>query len=568
MRSTNLQLAARTTVAAACVATVTACGGGDEAQIPLLSASTCTSMPAAFTMAGVRLTSAAVVPATAATATQVAIPEHCELGGAVDERTGTDGQPYAIKFRLRVPLEDRWSGRFLFTGGGGSNGVVGTALTAPGALTSPLARGYAVVAQDSGHDNAVNNIPTRSGTRSFSFDYQARVDNGYRSYDRITQVSKELIRSLYGIYPRRSYFAGCSEGGREAVMVTQRFPDQFDGVIAGDPLLAAPMASLVRPAFIEQTYAELARKQGIFDRNGLPFLNQALTDSDLTVLANAIAQTCDAMDGVVDGMSQDFKGCSAAFNPAKLTCAPGQTSGCLSADKVAAIQTQMGGIPGDFSWAYDMGAVPGQFRSWWLGPFTAVQSSSIMISGAFPTTYLTPPPVIDLTINNGAEPYRAMLNFDITRDIGGIRATTPQYPQSIWDIMFATATDLSRFRDHGGKMILYHGASDGAFTINQTIDWWRQVDVANSGNASSFSRLYPVPGMGHCAGGPATSSFEMLDALEQWVEQGVAPASIVATAPAGTPWPGRTRPLCAYPLVARYKGGDVESAASFTCASP
>jgi feruloyl esterase len=135
--------------------------------------------------------------------------------------------------------------------------------------------------------------------------------------------------------------------------------------------------------------------------------------------------------------------------------------------------------------------------------------------------------------------------------------------------MMATATDVSRYVERGGKIMMYHGVSDGAFSINQSVSYLNQLNAARGGTASSFARLYAVPGMGHCSGGPSTSSFEMLTALEQWVEADVAPSSILATAPTGTPWPGRTRPLCPYPSVARYKGtGSIEDAANFSCLTP
>jgi hypothetical protein len=549
-------------------AALTGCGDSDDdGSRPLtLTAQACADVTKTFSMAGVRVTSAAHVASSPASGATPALPSHCHIEGIADERTGADGQPYSIKFRMRAPVEQEWSGRFLFSGGGGSNGVVRDALTTSGLAGVPLTRGYAVVTQDSGHDNAVNNIPTRSGTRSFGLEYQARVDNGYRSYDRVATISKELLKSLYGQAPRRSYFAGCSEGGREALMVTQRFPTQFDGVISGSPLLAAPMASLVRPAWITQTYAELARSQGQFDRNGYPFINRSLSDADVAVLAGGITKACDGLDGVVDGMSHDFQACRRVFDPATLICQAGQTSGCLTAPQVAAVKKQMDGIPGDFSWFYDPGIGVNQLRSWWIGPANAVQSSTTMTGQAFKTTYFTPPPPLDLTINNGSEPYRSMLEFDIARETPGIYATTPAFPESIWDIMYATNPEVSRFRDRGGKMMIFHGVSDGAFTLQQTIDYWSKVQQANGSNASSFGRLYAVPGMGHCGGGPSTSQFDMLPALEEWVEQGKAPDSIVGTAPTNTPWPGRTRPLCPYPTVAVYKGqGDIEKAESFSC---
>jgi feruloyl esterase len=198
--------------------------------------------------------------------------------------------------------------------------------------------------------------------------------------------------TLYGRYPARSYFAGCSEGGREAVLMAQRYPTYFDGVLAGAPLLEAPRSSLLRPAHLLQTYAALARQQGRMDRNGLPFLNQAFSDADPAVLSGGIAKACDGLDGVVDGISQDFRACTAAFDPATLVCSAGQTEGCLSAEQADVVRTQMAGIPGDHRWHYDLGAVAGQFRSWWLGSAEALQTSGNMVNRPGTTSYMTPAP--------------------------------------------------------------------------------------------------------------------------------------------------------------------------------
>ena len=156
------------------------------------------------------------------------------------------------------------------------------------------------------------------------------------------------------------------------------------------------------------------------------------------------------------------------------------------------------------------------------------------------------------------------MNFNFATDIAGIYRTTAEFPESAYD-MSLVSTDLSGLKSRGGKMVVYHGASDGAFSISQTIDWVEKVNAANGGDATGFMRFYAVPGMGHCRGGPSTSSFDMLTAVQEWVEEGKVPESVLATAPSGTPWPGRTRPLCTYPKVARYVGGDVNSASSFRC---
>jgi feruloyl esterase len=169
----------------------------------------------------------------------------------------------------------------------------------------------------------------------------------------------------------------------------------------------------------------------------------------------------------------------------------------------------------------------------------------------------------------GSGSYRSWLGFDAARDWPAVFASTPKQPQSVWDMMYATHPDLTPFAARGGRMVLFHGVADGAFPIAQTIAWLNQVDAAGPGKLSDFGRFYPVPGMGHCRGGPATSQFDLLTPLVRWTEQGEAPEAIEATAPADTPWPGRTRPLCGYPAVATYDGsGDVERATSFHCKEP
>ncbi|HTC44193.1 MAG TPA: tannase/feruloyl esterase family alpha/beta hydrolase, partial [Steroidobacteraceae bacterium] len=146
--------------------------------------------------------------------------------------------------------------------------------------------------------------------------------------------------------------------------------------------------------------------------------------------------------------------------------------------------------------------------------------------------------------------------------IFGINA---QFPRSGWDLVGAQSTDLERFRQHGGKLLVPHGGSDPIFSINDTLAWWRRLDAANHGNAGSFVRVYAVPGMNHCGGGPATDQFDALTAVVNWVERGIAPDSIQAQAGPMSPWPGRTRPLCPYPKVARYRSGDLNQASSFAC---
>ena len=162
-----------------------------------------------------------------------------------------------------------------------------------------------------------------------------------------------------------------------------------------------------------------------------------------------------------------------------------------------------------------------------------------------------------------------VMGIDGARDGAKLTAASGEFSQSVESFMRADSTDLSAFRNRGGKLVIVHGVSDPAFSINDTINWWNQVNAANNSTADSFTRVFAVPGMNHCAGGPATDQFDAFTALVDWVEKSVAPDRIVATAGAASPWPGRTRPLCPYPRQARYSGsGSIEDAANFVCTSP
>src|SRR5262245_5495707 len=247
------------------------------------------------------LTSAVINAARGAQGNAPAWPEHCEVLGKINERTGANGQRYAIKFHLRLPTA--WNGKFFFEGGGGSNGNLGNAL---GNLqgqqrTNALALGYAVVSQDSGHDNQVNNHPNRNGTVTFGFDPQARLDFGYNSYDQVTQLAKALIARHYGRAPERSYYVGCSEGGREAMMMSQRFPSYFDGILACAPGFNLPKAALFGHAWDAQALGDVAKAQGVYDRFGQPFLNKTFTDDELDLVAQPVFSAGERADGLEAG---------------------------------------------------------------------------------------------------------------------------------------------------------------------------------------------------------------------------------------------------------------------------
>jgi feruloyl esterase len=505
----------------------------------------------------------------------------------MNDREGVNGQHYAIKFHMRLPV--RWNGKFFFEGGGGSNGIVGNAYgNLQGQQTeSALGLGYAVVSQDSGHDNAVNNDPERNGSITHGFDPQARLDHGYNSYDQVTQMAKALIKLHYGRAPERSYFVGCSEGGREAMLMSQRFPDYFDGILACSPGFQLPKAALFGEVWDTQTLAELATKMGVFDKDGTPFLNKTFSDEDLELVSKGVLAACDGLDGLEDGVIDNFRACTAelvAKKLAEVTCKGPKRYTCLLPAQVAALQKIYGGAKNSngenlyADWAWDRGiggkvggAAPPDvynvgWRIWKMGVYDAPANNSINTSlGALSVGSLFVTPPVAVPVARGG-PMKSLLGVNLDLAAAKLNAETPLYPVSAAAYFIANSTELSPFKRRNGKLIIVHGVSDPIFSINDTIRWYEDLNQVNGGNVGEFVRLFAVPGMNHCGGGPATDRFNAFSALVDWTEKSQAPDKIVATAGPATPWPGRTRPLCAYPKQARYLGsGSVDDAANFAC---
>jgi len=450
-----------------------------------------------------------------------AVPAFCHVEGVIDKRTGADGKPYGIGFALALP--DEWNGRFLFQGGGGLNGNVPLPLGSQAAGETPaLARGFAVVATDSGHKGSVFDS-------SFFRDQQATLDFYYVAIGRVAPLAKQMIASYYGRAAQHSYFDGCSTGGREAMIMSQRYPAYFDGIVSGDPAIRTGHSNIAL-GFMTAMFDEAAPK----DDSGKPDPKKTFSDSDRKLVVNSLLQACDAKDGVKDGMIFNSRACE--FNPAALVCAGSKTDSCLSraqADTLkkafAGPKTARGdavypGVPYDAGIA-DPGFIPG------------------LLGG----------PV--LPVPTGAD----FLHFDVDREAARVEDDkTALLGDSTW-------TNLTTFAGHGGKLLFYHGLSDPWFSPLDTLGYYEKMAKDTSGgSADSWSRIYMVPGMGHCQGGSATlDQFDMLSAVVDWVEKGVAPDRVVAT---GRAFPGRSRPLCPYPLHAQYKGqGDTNDASNFVC---
>jgi hypothetical protein len=502
-----------------------------------------------------------------------AMPAHCEVIGVMRERTGTDGQRYAVKFHLRLPLD--WNGRFLFQGGGGTNGMLGAANGGlqPGMPTA-LERGFAVVSTDTGHDNAINSNAAKQGMVAFGHDYLARLEYSEKALDSVATSAKRIVKSFYGQAARHNFFAGCSNGGREGMVFAQRFPEQFDGIVAAAPAFAVPKAAIAE-AWDTQAFAALAAREGLKQQNGLPDLLRTFSEADFAIVAAAVAKACDALDGTVDGMVQNLAACTTAtVRPAleARICTAAKETTCLSRDQVDTLIRSLGG-PHDSKghalyaeWPWDIGIGSTGWRIWKIGSPGGMDSINVMLgSPALSALFITPPADVAATPEAGL---RYQLEFNFDRDAPKIFEHTTEFPRSGWELVGAQSTDLARFREHGGKLIVPHGGSDPIFSINDTIEWWRKVDAANHGAAAGFVRVFAVPGMNHCAGGPATDQYDALSALVDWVEKGTAPDRIEATAGPMSPWPGRTRPLCPYPKIARYRSGDLNRAESFSCEQP
>ncbi|CAA2108331.1 tannase/feruloyl esterase family alpha/beta hydrolase [Variovorax paradoxus] len=560
------------------VALLTACASRAPApHAPLAAArpgtlQACTDLAARAALPGTIYTSVTDVPAGTVTVSGVpmAAPAHCLVQGRMNERTSpVDGQRYAIGFEMRLPVA--WNGRFFYQANGGLDGVVLPALGGIGGggpRSSALQMGFAVISSDAGHAGAM-------GPR-FGLDPQARLDYGYNAVAQLTPMAKNLIAKAYGRGPDRSYFGGCSNGGRHAMVAAVRSAGQYDGILAGDPGFNLPKAAVAQ-LYGAQQYAAVATAK---NAAGQPELQSAFTPAEMKLVADKVLQRCDALDGLADGIVSNLQACRAAFDlqAAVPTCAAGATNArdgmCLTAAQKTALANVFNGArngagqPVYSSFPFDAGVSGANWREWKFA------SPPTRDAGAVAFIFSTPP----LADRPQGLPFA--LGFDMDRDAPRIAATEGVFRESALSFMTPPdAANLGALRDRGGRMIVYHGTSDPVFSSDDTAAWYERVQAANGGDASSFARYFPVPGMNHCSGGPATDQFDMLGALVDWVEQGKAPASVTASARgAGTPVPNaevppgwsaqRTRPLCPYPQVATYTGGDTERASSFACKAP
>ncbi len=487
------------------------------------------------------------------------VAAHCQVLGTMNERvSAVDGRAYGIDFELRLPLQ--WNGRFFHQGNGGLDGVVLPAFAqfGGGPVTSGLHQGFAVLSSNAGNRDR--------GEANFGVDPQARLDYGYQAVGSLTPMARELIRRVYGKGPARSYFGGCSNGGRHAMVAATRYAQWYDGILAGAPAFTLPMSSIAQ-LWGAQRYMTVAT-----DPNNL---GSAFSPAERQMVGRAILNRCDALDGAVDGIVQDTAACQAAFDLRRdvPSCAGARDGTCLTEAQKGVIASIHNGpaLPDGArvysSFPYDPGL---SAANWALWEFTLPEARSAFSVGMI---VKAPPESME-----GFD-RRAFARRPLETLVGYATSTTPLYPVSAMTFMNpVNPTDMSQLRNRGGRILVYHGVSDAVFSVNTSINWFRDLNAAQGGTAADFARVFPVPGMAHCSAGPATDQFDVITPLVRWVEEGIAPDRILASvrgagnsgavnAELPNDWAAdRTRPLCPYPQVARFvPGGNVEQASSFVC---
>lgn len=448
-----------------------------------------------------------------------ALPAHCRIDGTIDKRIGRNNKPYAIGFAVAMPRA--WNGRFLFQGGGGLNGAVNPPTGAQYAGDVPaLAQGYAVVSTDSGHQGS-------NFDSSFFEDQEAALNFLYQAIDKVTAVGKQIVTAHYGRAAQYAYFVGCSTGGREAMMASQRLPRHFNGIVAGAPAMRTGYSNLGLRIATEALNAVAPR-----DADGSPQTSQALSESDRKLVIDRFLAVCDALDGAQDGLVFATRSCR--FDPQGLACTGAKTASCLTQAQVNAVKIVMG----EKKASDGRQIYPGYLYD--TGITTTRGLAGVLVGTPIPEG------AIEGSLNVDAATARASDARAWVGDANG------------W-------TNLSSFQGRGGKLLFFHGVSDPWFSALDTIQYYERLAADNApAPLADWSRLFLVPGMGHCNGGEQTlDRFNMLEAIAAWVEKNQAPAQIIA---AGSSMPGESRPLCPYPAHAQYNGtGDRRSAASYSC---
>jgi feruloyl esterase len=486
---------------------------------PLLAATPCADLGSSA-LPNVTITSARLVEAGPFTPPggrggpppAIALPAHCRIAAVL-----TPSADSHVEVEVWLPATT-WNGKFQAVGNGGWAGVISYP-----ALAAALQEGYATASTDTGHTG---------GNALFAIGHPEKfIDYSHRAVHEMTVAAKALITRFYDRGPRLSYWNGCSTGGRQGLMSAQRFPEDFDGIVAGAPAnyhshlhtsdLAASVPALNNPASL-------------------------LPTATLAVLNEAVIAACDARDGVTDGLLNDPRTCT--FDPATLLCRGGDGDTCLTAAQLETVRRVYAPVTtsrGEFIFP---GKAFGSETGW--GAVSTNASAPISVAlGSFQVAY-----------NDADWDWRT---FDLDRDVGLVDDRT--------GFVNAIDPDLRAFKARGGKLLMYHGWNDVAIAPENSINYHASVLDALGPDANAQSdwfRLFMAPGMGHCGGGIGPSQANYMSALERWRESGVAPDRLHATRVTGNRV-DMTRPLCPYPQLAEYTGvGSTNDAANFVCRIP
>lgn len=436
-------------------------------------------------------------------------PAVCRVAATL--RPSSDSE---IKMEVWLPTQN-WNGKFRANGNGGWSGSISTATLADG-----VKLGYASAMTDTGHEG---------GSARFALGHPEKlIDFGYRSTHEMTIAAKAIIDAYYGKLPVRSYFTGCSAGGRQGLMEAQRFPDDYDGIVAGAPGInwsGRAMQAMWIAQAVHQSEASY------------------LPPSKYRLIHDAVLSACDSLDGVKDGVLEDPRTCK--FDPSVLECKNGDSSNCLTRPQVEAARRIYSPVINERTGA---AVIPGYERGSELGWATMAGPQPFAI---------------------GLDLFRYVVFQDPRWDFQKFNfAADLERTETASSMLNALDPELGRFAARGGKLIQYHGWNDPQISPGSSVDYFESVVKSmGTNNVGGFYRLFMIPGMAHCGGGEGASSFDMLGPLEEWVEQGHAPDRVPA-ARVQDGKPDRTRPLCSFPQVAKYMGsGNTDEASNFVCAN-
>jgi feruloyl esterase len=445
-----------------------------------------------------------------APAVQQILPAYCRVSATLKPSSDSD-----IKIEVWLPVGAAWNGKYEAVGGGGWAGVISYP-----ALASAVQEGYATSSTDTGHEG---------GNANFAVGHPEKiVDFSYRAVHEMTVKAKAIMTSFYGRGPRLSYWNGCSTGGRQGLMEAQRYPEDFDGIVAG----AAANYQTHLHAF-DIALQTAVRQPGA-----------AVPAAKIDMIAKAVLAACDAADGVKDGLLNDPHKCN--FDPGTLLCKGADSNECLTAAQVDSVKKAYAPLKTSKGALVYPGYAKGGEAGW----------SVLEANGPSPTA---------LSLGS----YREVLHqdpnwdwktFDVDKDVAAV--------DEKYGYINAVNPDLSQFKARGGKLITYHGWSDPGISPENSINYRESVLAKMGSKQDNWYRLFMVPGMGHCQGGPGPNQFNLMGAMERWRESNVAPEEITASHVANNRV-DMTRPLCPYPQVAVYKGsGSTNDAANFSCKAP